>query len=253
MKFDEQDIDFLSLTDKEFEELCFDLLLRLGYKGLVWRQGGADSGRDIEGRLSVNNSLVDKYEERWFFECKRYEKGIPPEAINSKIAWADAEKPKHFVIFVSSYLSNSTRIWLEKISSDKSYIIHTIESKQLKQLLLGFPEIISEYFLDDYTKLLIDSRKTWLIHNLLPDLGTLSTLLKNIDEERLSVDELAFLWCSAKIRTSEIYEWPDNKIHLINNEPITEYKSILFLLGFSKRLNGGFMEGSSRNDSIFFT
>jgi len=40
MIYEEQDIDFLKLTDKKFEELCFDLLLQLDFRGLIWRQGG---------------------------------------------------------------------------------------------------------------------------------------------------------------------------------------------------------------------
>jgi len=209
MIFSDQDIDFLKLTDRQFEELCFDLLLKLGYEGLVWRQGGADSGRDIEGKLTITSSLVGLYEEKWFFECKRYEKGISPEIINSKIAWADAEKPKHFVVFVSSYLSNNTREWLNKISHDKHYIIHPIEGKHLKDILLKFPDLISKYFGNRFSKLLIDAQRNWLIHDLLPDLNTISLLLKNIDDGKLSIDDLAFLWCSANIRTNEIDEWPD--------------------------------------------
>jgi hypothetical protein len=210
MNFDENDIDFVKLSEKQFEELCFDLLVRLGYKGLVWRQGGADSGRDIEGRLAVNNSLVDIYEEKWFFECKCQKKGISPELINSKIAWADAEKPKHFVIFMSSYLSNNTRIWIDKISREKTYLIHPIEGKELKRILLRFPDLVANYFLDEYSKLLLESRKSWLIHDLIPDLDTISLIMRKIEIEKLSVEELSFLWCAGKFRTSEIDEWPEN-------------------------------------------
>ena len=64
------------------------------------------------------------------------------------------------------------------------------------------------------------------------------------------------LFLSGSISSSEISESllssNSKNIHLMNNEPITEYKAILFLFGFSKRINGVFMEGSSRKDSIFF-
>jgi Restriction endonuclease len=220
MNFDNDDIVFSRLTDKQFEELCFDLLVRLGYKGLLWRRGGADSGRDIEGRLTVNNSLIGAYDEKWFFECKCQKKGISPEIINSKIAWADAEKPHHFVIFTSSYLSNNTRTWLDKIGRDKPYFIHSIEGKELTSILLQFPDLVGNYFIDQYTKVLLDSRKNWLIHDLLPDLDTLSLIMKNINFDKLSVEELAFLWCAGKVRTSEIDEWPDN------SEPF--YMDVLF-------------------------
>ena len=213
MIFEEHDIDFSKLNEKKFEELCFDLLLRLDFRGLIWRQGGADSGRDIEGKRTVNDQLVGEYEEKWFFECKHYEKGVPVDAVNSKIAWADAEKPQNLVIITSSYLSNSCRIWLEKIIQDKPYAVHIVEGKKLKNIILGFPTLVSDYFIDQYSKLLIDNRKIWLIHDLIPEPEIIFTLVNNIITEKLSFDELAFLWCAAKIKSDEIETW------ISENEP----------------------------------
>jgi HJR/Mrr/RecB family endonuclease len=100
-----EDINFNLLSPKQFEELCFDLLMELGFRKLIWRQGGADSGRDIQGTREVTSELLDPFEETWFFECKRYENGVPPEALNSKIVWADAERPKHLVFIMGIRIS----------------------------------------------------------------------------------------------------------------------------------------------------
>jgi hypothetical protein len=211
MLYDENDINFLKLSDADFEEVCFDLLLRLGYKGLVWRRGGADNGRDIEGQFAVSNSLIGTYDEKWFFECKRYEAGVPPEQMNSKFAWADADKPKHLVFLISSYLTNNARTWLDKIASDKAYKVHLVEGKQLKLFLLNFPDIVSRYFVDEYEKLLLASRRSWLVHDVLPDLETISLLFANLDPNKLDISELAFIWCATKIRATEIDgEWVSN-------------------------------------------
>ena len=91
------DINFNRLSPTQFEELCFDLLMELGFRKLVWRQGGSDSGRDIQRTREVTPGLTEPFEETWFFECKKYERGVPPESLHSKIAWADAERPKHLV------------------------------------------------------------------------------------------------------------------------------------------------------------
>jgi len=64
MLFDEDDINFAVLSSDRFEELCFDLLLRYGFQNLVWRRGGSDSGRDIEGSLTTNNSLIGDVSEK---------------------------------------------------------------------------------------------------------------------------------------------------------------------------------------------
>ena len=207
MIYSEQAIDFLSLSDKRFEELCFDLLLRLGFKGLTWRQGGADNGRDIEGRFALANPLIDSYDEKWFFECKRYNGGVPVAEITSKIAWADAEKPDHLAIIVSSYVSNNTREWLDKISSQKAYAIHLIERKKLKLLLLAYSDIISDYFSDKYTKLLRDAQKNLLIYDLLPEPTTLYVLAANLDATKLTGSELAFLLCSVLFVDNDIQAW----------------------------------------------
>jgi HJR/Mrr/RecB family endonuclease len=102
MLFQESDIKFESLDSDSFEELCFDLLARLGFHSLVWRQGGADSGRDIEASYTVAHPLVKHYDDRWFVECKRYTGGVPVEELASKVAWAEAEKPAHFLIITKS-------------------------------------------------------------------------------------------------------------------------------------------------------
>lgn len=207
MTFDENDIEFYKLSPNKFEEACFDLLLCLGYKNLIWREGGADSGRDIEGRQLVENTLVGSYNEKWFFECKRYEKGVPPEELNPKIAWADAEKPNHLVLLISSYLTNNARNWLEKIAMQKPYTIHIVEGKVLKKLMIRFPDIVSRYFLNHEMKLLLDTRRSWLNLDLLPEPQTLNFLVKKLDFNKVSIDDLAFLWCSIKLRHEEIDLW----------------------------------------------
>jgi hypothetical protein len=208
--YSEQDIDFQTITDRRFEELCFDLLLRLGYKGLTWRQGGADGGRDIEGRFHVTNPLTESYDEKWFFECKRWTVGVPMKELVTKIAWADVERPKHLVIIASSHITNDTKIWLEKIAIQKNYAIHVIEGKRLKQLLLSYPDLIGDYFVDEYSKLLRDSQRNLLVHNLLPEPGTLYLLSAKLTPNKLTGEELAFLLSSVLLLDTDIESWCEN-------------------------------------------
>lgn len=207
MLFDEHDIDLLKLNDRQFEEACFDLLLSLDYQSLIWRQGGADSGRDIEGKRTVSNTLVGPYVEKWFFECKRHSKGISPEVLNFKIAWADVEKPNHFVVLTSSYITDGARLWLEKMAPHKSYSIHIVDGKALKRLFSQKHDIAARYFANKEAQLLIDARKTWLMHSIVPDPEIISLLAKKIDNKRMLPDELAFLWCAAKYKASEMEAW----------------------------------------------
>ena len=57
-------INLNGMTEAEFEELCYDLLVKLGFKNINWRKGTgktgntSDSGRDIEATLIIND--IDK-------------------------------------------------------------------------------------------------------------------------------------------------------------------------------------------------
>jgi hypothetical protein len=75
------------LTDVEFEQFCYDLLLELSFTNINWRKGTglssnpSDRGRDIECRLIVKDIDEETYLETWFIECKHYKREVPPDAI----------------------------------------------------------------------------------------------------------------------------------------------------------------------------
>lgn len=72
------------LTPTEFEEFCFDLLKELDFKNVNWRKGtghkasSSDDGRDIECEKLIIDVDGKISTEKWFIECKRYKKGVPP-------------------------------------------------------------------------------------------------------------------------------------------------------------------------------
>lgn len=212
------DVDFSQLSPTQFEELCFDLLVERGYQKLVWRQGGADSGRDIQGTREVESGLVNPFEETWFFECKRYEAGVPPEALNSKIAWADAERPNHLVFMIASYISNNARTWVEAIARNKFYQIHLIEGKQLKTLVSLSPRLMERYFLSDIQELMRQAQRAWVVHNLIPEPQLIRTLAETDNLLQYTPPQLAFLWSAMKIRFDELNQnmedsWGDSYDH----------------------------------------
>ncbi len=198
------DINFIMLSPTHFEELCFDLLMELGFRKLIWRQGGADSGRDIQGTREVISGLVEPFEETWFFECKRYDDGVPPEALNSKIVWADAEHPKHLVFLISSYITNNARTWLDTIARDKFYRVHLIEGKQLQRLVLRSHSLCTRYFSSDVQQLMQQAHRAWVLHNLIPEPWLLRTLADTQNLAEYEPGQLAFLWASLKIRFEEL-------------------------------------------------
>ena len=142
MYYTEEDIDFTILDGSRFEELCYDLLVRTGFYSAKWKQGGSDNGRDIECYFTVSNPLLGFYNDRWFVECKNHANAINVTDLSTKLAWANAEKPNHLLIITSSYLSKSTFEWLGKMKENAYYRIHVIEGKRLKEILLGYEDLI---------------------------------------------------------------------------------------------------------------
>ena len=189
------DINFAQISPNEFERLCYELLLKYGYIELAWRQGGADNGRDIDGYLFFTNQLYQK-KTKWFFECKHYtQSGVPPAELNSKIAWADAERPDYLVIFVSSYITVPARTWLNGIRATKNYDIVVIEGEEIKNRLIQFPELIEAYFSENrFEQLFLDIKKHWLKYHIKPSYRVLSEIATHIDPAKFTLNELGFLF-----------------------------------------------------------
>jgi len=196
MYFSEQDIDFNLLDGKQFEELCYDLLSKMGYHSITWKQGGSDNGRDIECYYTMNNPMLGCLVDKWFVECKNHTSAINVDDLNSKLAWASAEKPNHLLIIVSSYISKSTYEWLAKMNTSIVYRIHVIEGKRLKELLLPYDDIVSKYFLDMTAKVLINIKQDWIYSGIIPSTSSLSTIYDAINEKRIHLDtsDYVCLW-----------------------------------------------------------
>ncbi|WCS26545.1 restriction endonuclease [Methylobacterium sp. NMS14P] len=199
------EIDFAKIDADSFEELCFELLIRLGFNKLTWRQGGADSGRDIDGFKMVSNGLTDDYEEKWHFECKHYAKGVPPAELHSKIAWADALDPDHLVFFVSSYISNPARDFITGIASKKTYRIHVIEGPKLRHIVGRYSDIVDRYFLSASQRLMRDTFNSWVVFGLMPKADVLAELAKE-DMTQYGLAEICFLYIAIKLEADAIEE-----------------------------------------------
>ena len=190
MIYNLEDINFSNITPKKFENLCYDLLIKYDYHDLVWRDGGADNGRDIEAYF-LFNTMLRSTETKWFFECKHYTSGgVSVKDINSKLSWADAEQPDYLVFFISSYLTNNTRTWLDKIGQKKQYRITIIEGEGFKNRLLKYPELITKYFpLNKYAKLLKNIQDS----QINPSFEYLKEVIENIDLTKLDIGEIVYI------------------------------------------------------------
>jgi hypothetical protein len=201
-------LDFANLTPTDFEELCFDLLGRVGYLDLTWRQGGADQGRDIEATFDAVNPLLETIRERWYVQCKHYEGGVPPQPINDAVAWADAGRPQHLLYIVSSHVTNATRTWLEEIRRQKAYSVHVLEGKRLAELIVRYPDLVARYFFTEPRRLLRDAMNAWATFGILPSGRHLAVFVANLEPSELTREENAFMWVSSRHVRLETFRPP---------------------------------------------
>lgn len=118
-------LDFEGLDPTAFEEFCFELLTELdGFHNVDWREGTpkaaspADRGRDIVADVDRTDVDGARHVERWFVDCKHYDKGVPPEALQGLLAWATAKRPHVALAIASGYLSNACKDYLAEYESN---------------------------------------------------------------------------------------------------------------------------------------
>jgi hypothetical protein len=178
------------LTDTEFEEFCYDLLVELGFKNVNWRKGTgfdsspADQGRDIECHFLTQDVDGSTYLERWFVQCKHYKAGVPPEKLEGAIAWANAERPEKVAIIVSNFLSNPAKNYLETYQQNNrpSYRIKVWERPDLERLAVGKTTLLRKYKISGEFPFLAIMHPAHLLYLKRAPLNTWAELLTLLDQ-----------------------------------------------------------------------
>lgn len=149
----EENFSFNHLDETEFESFCCDLLDELGFVNINWRKGTgkssspSDGGRDIECELEVEDIDGEKDLEKWFVECKHYEKGVPFKDIQGILAASISKKPDKVLIIASNFFSNPAKNDLKDyIKENKpSFKIKIWENPDLKKLALNKRNLLRKY------------------------------------------------------------------------------------------------------------
>ena len=155
---------FDNMTDIEFENFCYDLLHEIGLHNVSWRKGTgeksspSDNGRDIECEYCHYDAILQKsIIEKWFVECKHYNKGVPFKELNGALSWANAECPDRLIIVVSNFLSNPCKNALKDYiqNSKPRYKIEIWEKVFIEKKALAFPHLLKKYNIE-YREQILD-------------------------------------------------------------------------------------------------
>lgn len=136
-------VRFDDLSPTDFEEFCFDLMTESGFINVDWRKGTpkpaspSDRGRDIVASREREDIDGHRYTETWFVDCKHYRRGVPPEALQGTITWAQAERPSAVLFIASGYLTNAAKDWIATYERQQPpFRIRAWEMPQLRRLLV---------------------------------------------------------------------------------------------------------------------
>jgi hypothetical protein len=254
---------FDHLNPTEFEEFCYDLICEMTFKNVEWRKGTpknaspADKGRDIQAEIHREDIDGRIIVEKWYFDCKHYASGIPPNALQDSLTWALANRPHKLVFVASGFFSNPSKEYLEtyKEQNRPPFEIKTWEKKDLEKFCSGLKGLLVKHKVADIS----DAKE--LIHPVHWDItkSALSVDLKSLFQVMDSVDEelrdKAFEMTYYNI-ISPRYRKPDRpdqklgelKIDQVNYK---EFKKSIHL-HFSTRTNL-FMAGAILRDALSYT
>jgi Restriction endonuclease len=149
-------MSFDSLDETGFEEFCFHLLDGLdGFRNVDWRKGTpkraspADSGRDIVAEVERTDVDGSKHIETWFIDCKHYDSGVPPVALQGLLAWAQAERPHVALVIASGFLSNPAKDYLRAYEENNRppFRVKYWERPILDKLTQGNRELLERFLL----------------------------------------------------------------------------------------------------------
>jgi len=118
--------NFDALSAVQFEEFTRDLLVAMGFQRVDWRKGTgtesspSDQGRDLEATWVADLPDGSKEEEAWFVECKHHKRGVPAEALNGALAWANAKRPSRLLFVLSNFLANQAKEFLDRYVTENS-------------------------------------------------------------------------------------------------------------------------------------
>jgi tetratricopeptide (TPR) repeat protein len=139
-----------ALSDKEFEYLCFELVRSMpGFVNHQLRDGSADDGRDIEAEYISKMPDGNERREKWWFECKKYSKGVPFDDISGKIYRANGKRINTFVVMSNMHLTPQCQDNITDLEKTSFCRVMDWAGLNFQNILFKYPHICDQFFPDE--------------------------------------------------------------------------------------------------------
>jgi hypothetical protein len=134
------------LVPREFEHLCYDLLVLSGLRNAIWRTPGPDQGRDIEGEFLSIDLSEGLSVQRWYVECKRYKASLDWPTTFSKLAYAANHDADFLLLITTSHVSPRAREEIARRAlRHERPMIRVWDAPSLENLVIRHPFLLDKY------------------------------------------------------------------------------------------------------------
>ena len=138
------------LSAAEFESLVYDCARSVGVRNLVWRTPGADGGPDLEGQVVVTDVVGVDNVEKWYIECKRYQKSIDWPTLWKKIAYADCQRADVLLLATNSNPSPNCETEISNWNNSRRRpAVRVWRGYSFEEILTTRPQIKRSHGLED--------------------------------------------------------------------------------------------------------
>ena len=134
------------LAPATFQRLCFELVTVMGFKNVDLWGGPGDKGKDIVAELTRREpDGITVKTERWFFQVKKYGKGVGVPDITSDISQAPSQGADCYAIMSNTGLTSDAREYIEKESTRLRMKIKDYTGENFLRILFRNPRIAEAY------------------------------------------------------------------------------------------------------------
>lgn len=148
-----ESLEFSNLSSKEFENLCFDILERMGFNNvhIVGKTNSADGGKDLLATEQYA-TLLGNEKRKWIWQCKHSKKSLNRKDISEIDELLRENNAQAYGLFCSNDLTPGliTRLEMKEGQNTRIKYFGRIE---LQAFLSQHPDLISKYNLWDKNSL----------------------------------------------------------------------------------------------------
>jgi hypothetical protein len=110
------------LSPVDFENLAYDLVFLSGAQNLRWRTPSADGGRDLEAEFRIADFSGEHVTQRWYVECKRYNKSLSWPTVYEKLTIAVNHGADYLLFVTTSNFSAPCRDEVQRHNSKSGVV-----------------------------------------------------------------------------------------------------------------------------------